>query len=59
MDFQLTEEQLSVQKWVHQFAEDEIRPVIEAWASGRTRVEACAALSDDWQGLLVSDGSGG
>ena len=27
MDFQLTEDHLSIQKWVHQFAEDEIRPV--------------------------------
>jgi acyl-CoA dehydrogenase len=27
MDFQLSEDHLSIQKWVHQFAEDEIRPV--------------------------------
>src|SRR5438128_12397313 len=27
MNFQLTEEQKTIQKWVHQFAEDEIRPV--------------------------------
>ena len=27
MDFQLSEEQLEIQKWVHEFAEKEIRPV--------------------------------
>ena len=27
MDFQLTEDQLQIQKWAHEFAENEIRPV--------------------------------
>jgi len=27
MDFQLSEEHLTTQKWVHEFAEREIRPV--------------------------------
>src|SRR5687767_13789430 len=31
--------------WVEHL-EDEIRPAVEKWAAGKTKVEACAALSD-------------
>src|SRR5919201_1593964 len=31
MDFQLTEDHLTTQKWVHEFAEREIRPVAAAY----------------------------
>ena len=42
---ELNEDQLQLQKWVHDFAEDVIRPAIEGWAASKTKLEAADELA--------------
>jgi acyl-CoA dehydrogenase len=66
MDFQLSEEQLTVRKWAHEFAENEIRPVAPQydetedfpWPVVKKAAEIGLYSLDFWTDMVGQDNSG-